>query len=187
VSKRRVRIVLLCEDSQHESFVRRFLKAMGWETREMRVEKNPPPPEGGAADQWVRERFPKELSEYRQRRQRAASALVTVFDADVRSLAEREDQLRESCRSAGVPFRDNRDSVAIVIAKRNVETWIRYLEGTNVDEETPYPKLQRERDCKGAVDRLLELCRTSGLPQNAPTSLAAACDEYTSRIKPLEN
>jgi len=41
MSMRRVMIVLLCEDSQHESFVRRFLKTMGWDTRQLRVEKAP--------------------------------------------------------------------------------------------------------------------------------------------------
>jgi len=29
MSSRRVKITLLCEDSQHEAFVRRFLKGMG--------------------------------------------------------------------------------------------------------------------------------------------------------------
>jgi hypothetical protein len=38
---RQVQLVLLCEDRQHEAFVRRFLKAMGWETRAMRVERTP--------------------------------------------------------------------------------------------------------------------------------------------------
>jgi len=60
MSSRRVQIVLLCEDSQHEAFVRRFLVGMGWETRGMRVEKSPSA--GGSAEQWVRIRFPKELN-----------------------------------------------------------------------------------------------------------------------------
>lgn len=63
---RRVKIVLLCEDSQHEAFVRRFLKGMSWNTREIRVEKSPSA--GGSAEQWVRENFPRELKIYRQRR-----------------------------------------------------------------------------------------------------------------------
>ena len=41
MSKRRVKIVLLCEDSQHEAFVRRFLNRMSWNTGEIRVEKSP--------------------------------------------------------------------------------------------------------------------------------------------------
>jgi hypothetical protein len=53
MSIRRVKIVLLCEDSQHEAFARRFLGGMGWNTREIRVEKSPSA--GGSAEQWVRE------------------------------------------------------------------------------------------------------------------------------------
>ena len=40
MSKRRVQIVILCEDNQHEAFIRRFLKGMGWNNREFRVEKS---------------------------------------------------------------------------------------------------------------------------------------------------
>ncbi len=62
MSIRRVKIVLLCEDSQHEAFARRFLKGMGWNTRELRVEKSPSA--SGSAEQWVREEFPNELRIY---------------------------------------------------------------------------------------------------------------------------
>ncbi|MDM8549014.1 hypothetical protein QUF72_03005 [Desulfobacterales bacterium HSG2] len=39
-----------------KAFVRRFLKGMGWNTREMRVGKSPS--KEGSAEQWVRENFP---------------------------------------------------------------------------------------------------------------------------------
>lgn len=55
MSIRRVRIVLLCEDSQQEAFTRRFLEGMGWDTRELRIEKSPSAK--GSAEQWVREGF----------------------------------------------------------------------------------------------------------------------------------
>ena len=41
MSVRRAKLVLLCEDSQQEAFTRRFLEGMGWNTREIRVEKKP--------------------------------------------------------------------------------------------------------------------------------------------------
>lgn len=75
MSIRRVKIVLVCEDSQHEAFTRRFLKGMGWNTRELRVEKRPSAK--GSAEQWVRKNFSNELRIYRQRKQRAASAPLT--------------------------------------------------------------------------------------------------------------
>jgi hypothetical protein len=67
---RGVQWVLLCEDRQQEVFVRRFFKKAGWSTQRLRVEFAPPG--RGSAVQFVRERFPKELSAYRGNRNRLA-------------------------------------------------------------------------------------------------------------------
>lgn len=180
MTTRRVKIVLLCEDSQHEAFARRFLKGMGWNTRELRVEKSPSA--SGSAEQWVRESFPSELETYRRRKPRAASALIAMTDADSTDVQTRIKGFETACNSRQIPFRAADEAVAIVVPKRNIETWLRYLAGESVDEESYYPKLERERGCKLAVDRLLNMCRSRGLPADAPSALAAACDEYL-RVK----
>ena len=183
MSLRRVRIVLLCEDNQHEAFTRRFLKGMGWNTRELRIEKSPSA--GGSAEQWIRENFLKELIVYRQRRNRAASALITMIDADTRNVQDRIDELQRECEAQEIPFRTSDEAVAIGVPKRNIETWIHYLNGHEVDETDSYPKLEMERSCKPAVDKLVQLCRSDGLAPDAPPSLVTACNEYTSRIRGL--
>ncbi|MCP4756060.1 MAG: hypothetical protein GY866_34800 [Proteobacteria bacterium] len=185
MSIRRVKIVLLCEDSQHEAFTRRFLKGMGWNTRELRVEKSPSG--GGAAEQWVREKFTTELKAYRQRRTRAASALISVIDADLRTVNDRINEFENECIENTTPFRTPNEAVAILVPKRNIETWSHYLDGEQVDEVNAYPKLDRERGRKPGVDELLKLCRTpTGLEPNAPSALAMACNEYNVRIIPLK-
>ncbi len=183
MSIRRVKIVLLCEDSQHEAFIRRFLKGMGWNTREIRMEKSPSAL--GSAEQWVREKFPHELMAYRQRRQRAASALIAMIDADNRDVQDRINEFREACISMQVAFRADEEAVAIAVPKRNIETWIHYLSGQPVNEQDAYPTLERERECKPAVDHLVELCHSIGLATAAPQALATACDEYNARIRPI--
>ena len=183
MTKRRVKIVLLCEDSQHETFIRRFLKGMGWNTREIRVEKSPSAL--GSAEQWVREKFPHELMAYRQRQQRAASALIAMIDADNRGVQDRINEFGEACSSLQIAFRDDEEAVAIGVPKRNIETWIHFLDGDAVDENTLYPKLGRVRDCKPAVDRLVQLCRSTRLTPDAPQVLTTACDEYNTRIRPI--
>lgn len=186
MSKRRVKIVLLCEDSQHEAFITRFLEGVGWDKRELRVEKNPSP--RGSGEQWVRENFPKELKLYRLRKHRAASAVIAMIDADTRDRKVRKgriNDLEEACTAKGIPFRTPDEAVAIAIPKRNIETWIHYLNGEAVDEETEYPKLERERGCKPAVTSLVKLCKAKGLKPDTPPALAAACDEYNVRIRPL--
>jgi hypothetical protein len=183
MSTRRVKIVLLCEDSQHETFIRRFLEDTGWETREIRVEKSPKA--GGSAEQWVRLMFPIELKKYRQRSQRAASALITVIDADLKSVQERVNELKTECNDQQIEFRDDVEAVAIAVPRRNIETWIHYLNREQVDETEEYPKLDRPRSCRNAVNKLVSLCRTTGLASDAPPSLERACIEYNRRIKPL--
>ena len=185
MSKRRVKIVVLCEDSQHEAFIRRFLKGMGWDTRVIRVEKSPSAL--GAAEQWVREKFAYELMAYRQRRQRAASALMTMIDADKKDVLDRINEFEKTCNAQQIAFRTDDEAVAIAVPKRNIETWIHYLDGNTVDENRskPYPKLERARNCKPAVDRLVQLCKTTGLPSDTPQALLMACDEYNARIRPI--
>lgn len=182
MSTRRVKIVLLCEDSQHEAFIRRFLKGMGYNTRELRVEKSPSG--RGAADQYVRNRFPKELKAYRDRSHRAASALIAMIDADGNEVQGRISELKQECQSEGVPFREPGEAVAIAVPRRNIETWIHYLNAEQANETDVYSKLDIERGCKPAVIKLVHLCKSTGLEEDAPSALAEACDEYNTRIKP---
>lgn len=182
MNARRTRLVIVCEDSQHEAFVRRFLEGMGWNKYELRVEKSPSA--RGSAEQWVRDTFTKELSVYRARH--ARSGFVTIIDADTNSVADRMRQLEKACTGAGMEFRRAEEAVAIFIPKRNIETWIHHLQGEMVDEETAYQKLIRARDCSKSVDVLVEQCKLTRLAASTPPSLSAACDEYHSRIRPLK-
>jgi hypothetical protein len=183
MTMRWVKIVLLCEDSQHEAFTRRFLKGMGWNSRELRVEKSPSA--GGSAEQWVRQRFARELQIYRNRKQRAASALIAMIDADAKKIPDRLAEFGNECKKLEIPFRTDDEAVGIAIPKRNIETWIHYLNGEQANEDDVYPKLDRARGCKPAVDKLIEWCSSTGLASDAPSSLLAACDEYALRIKPM--
>jgi hypothetical protein len=183
MSNRRVQIVLICEDSQQEAFVRRFLEQMGHDNRNIRVFKSPKA--HGSAEQWVKQKFPEELKIYRNRCLRAASALVAIIDADKYEVSQRISQFESECVSKSIPFRTVDEAVAIGIPRRNVETWIHYLYDESVNEGDEYPKLQRERNCRTAVTNLLDKCKTTGLPANAPPSLLAACAEYRTRIQPL--
>lgn len=182
VSARRVEIVLICEDSQHEAFARRFLDGMGFDTRQLQVVKSPSA--DGSAEQFVKERFPTELDAYRSRRTKAASALIAMIDADSKEVQDRVDEFKVSCQKRQIDGRRSDEAVAIVVPKRNIETWITYLNEQPVDESNAYPKLDRERACKGAVDALVERCKTTGLKPDAPPALAMACNEYRERIRP---
>jgi hypothetical protein len=171
---RRAKLVLLCEDSQHEAFVRRFLIEAGWSPRAIRVEKGP---RGrGAGDSWVLRRYPVELKA--RRSAGAATALVVVVDADRFSVRERLERLNDGCSDTGVAPRGDDEPVAILVPKQAIETWIAYLDGATVDEGRDYPPLHRERDCARHVRTLKQMCDQRQLRDPAPPSLEIACPEY---------
>jgi hypothetical protein len=92
-----VRIVLLCEDSQTDSFVRRFLKHRNFRARD--INTLPIPQGSGSGEQWVRTRYPAEL---RAIRGRQGAYLIVVTDADVHTTQDRRVQLDEECTQKNV-------------------------------------------------------------------------------------
>ena len=181
---RNVQLVILCEDTQHEVFIRRFLKKTGWSTRRLRVEKTPGG--RGSGEQFVRERFPGELREFRRKRH-LAQALIVMIDGDANGVHARLEALENTCDAQNVDIRQDDEPVAIFVPTWRIETWFAYLEGQTVDENREnYPRLRRERECQRHVDALAGMCESGQLRQPAPPSLQAACSEYNKRIAPLD-
>jgi hypothetical protein len=157
------------------------LEKAGWSTRRLRVEKAP---RGrGSAAQFVRERFPIELSAYRSNCNRVSQGLVVILDGDKLGVAGRLNELAKACEGEKVEPRHQHDCVVILVPTWNIETWIAYLNDTDIDESrSDYPRLGSPRECQRYVDRLREMCQKKALRQPAPASLVAACDEYQSRM-----
>ena len=178
---RNVQIVILCEDRQHEVFICRFLKKCSWGVRSLRVEMAP---RGrGAGEQFVRERFPKELSACRLRKH-VTQALIVMLDGDSVGVDERLRSLDAQCRSQGVDPRRDDDRVAVFVPTWRIETWFAYLDGNDVDEaKRDYPKLSRERDCQRFVNELFKMCQSGNLRPPEPRSLRSACREYDKRLR----
>jgi hypothetical protein len=149
----------------------------------MRVEKAPSAK--GSAEQWVRERFSRELLACRKRNAKTSTVLVTIIDGDAKKTEERIRELADRCKDKNISFRDENEPIAIAVPCRNIETWIRFLDGENVTEDDNYPKLSQEKKCKDAVKRLVEFCQTSAVPDQAPLALKLACAEYNQRILPV--
>lgn len=174
---RSIQWVLLCEDTQHETFVRRFLQISGWPTGRLRVEKAPPGK--GSAEQFVRERFPKELAGHRSERNRVAQCLIVVRDGDAQGVDARGRELANACRAQGIAPQSDDDNVVILIPTWNIETWLAYLNGMTVDESrSNYPRLDRPRDCRPATITLFQMCQQKELRKPVPASLKAACVAY---------
>jgi hypothetical protein len=169
--------VILVADKQHRTFVTRLLLGLGYPRHKLRI--LPLPAGEGSGEQYVREHYASEVRELRRRRDHLHQALVVMTDTDEKETRERLRQLAEELSQAALAPRTATERIALLAPCRNIETWITYLLGQPVNEADFYPRLTRhERDCQPAVDRLLELYRSSApLPVDCPPSLAAAIEE----------
>lgn len=96
-------------------------------------------------------------------------------------------ELDEKLQQNNLEKRLRQDKIALFVPKMHIETWLMYLmervvDGKVVDEGTPYKdaykRIYRVRDCMGYAKQLAnEICPSSSLPADAPSSLHRACDE----------
>lgn len=174
MSRRKVAMVILCEDRQQEVFARHYLIQCGVPRTKIRTNICPKGKQAG--EQYVREQYPLEVKAHRSKSSFLSIGLTVVIDADRRTVQERLKQLDEALQGSSQQRRQDEERIGIFAPKRNIETWIHYLSGTDVDEETAYPKLQCESDCKPLVEDLGRRC-AKGLESDAPDSLQQACPE----------
>lgn len=164
----RSKITVLCEDKQHATFIRIFLKKRN--RKIYAVSRT----DAGAGEQFVRDNYPAQLDAIRKR----GGILVVMIDGDNYSIEQRQKQMDKACKQKGVSPRNLSDKVAVFVPMRNIETWLAYLDGEDVNETDTYPRLERERECRRHVDVLDQMCIEEKLRTPAPASLEAACREY---------
>lgn len=169
-----VEVVVLCEDRQQEVFARNFLINCGVHPRRVRYVICP----GGkqAGEQFVRQNYPLRVKSYRSTCTYKTVGLVVMTDADKKTVTERLEELGNALVSDGLSNRQDGERIAVFIPKRNIETWIHYLQGEDVNESDVYPKLAREGDCKPSVEQLAKKSHYR-LTDDVPQSLRAACGE----------
>jgi hypothetical protein len=178
MSREGVHAVVLCEDTQTECFIRRFLLRQGWNRHKIRW-KTLPAGEGSGLV-WVRENFVKELNAYRSRNPRMDTCLIIAADADNLTVEQRIQTFRKASVEAGISFRQEGEKVAFIVPRRNIETWLAYLRGEPVNETDACRKYEDESDCQPQVAVLDEMCRKGVLkPEPAPPSLVSACLEFS--------
>ena len=148
-------IVLLCEDRQQEAFVRRFLKryapsAARELSRRLRVEMA----HGGrgAADQYVVERLPREVAAYRRQAAKRETRLLVMIDGDSGGFKQRAQQFDQACRDQRIEPRKDGERIAVLVPTWNIETWLSWLDGREVDEtRKDYPKLPKPSAAPSSV------------------------------------
>ncbi|MEM9540884.1 MAG: hypothetical protein AAGA60_15435 [Cyanobacteria bacterium P01_E01_bin.42] len=180
MTKRNVRITVLCEDLQQQVFVRYFLIGCGFHKRKLRFL---PLPDGkGSGEQYVRNQYLEQVRAYRSKKAEDI-CLIVLIDADTQTVQDRLNQFDRVLEENSQNKRQDDERIAIFVPKRNIETWIHYLQGETVDEETAYKKLPQESECKLYVEELSDRC-PSNLDENAPSSLHTACQEWQRILPP---
>ncbi|KYC43046.1 hypothetical protein WA1_13165 [Scytonema hofmannii PCC 7110] len=174
MSQRRVQIVLLCEDRQQEVFTRYLLNNIGFSTINIRSLVCPKGSQSG--EQFVRERYSTEVKAYRSKSSYLSIGLVVVIDADNKTVQERLKELDDALKADSQQLRQLNEAICILIPKRNVETWIHYLQGESVDEEAEYSKFSEESTCKPYVENWVNQYYLN-LDEKTPLSLQVAREE----------
>jgi hypothetical protein len=106
-------------------------------------------------------------------------ALITMLDADDRSVADRKQELDGSLAASGQEQRQASERIAVLVPRRNIETWIHRLRGNAVNESDSYPRYRGEESrCREAVCEFVRRC-PAHMVADDPPSLRDGCEELT--------
>lgn len=171
---RNVTAVVLCEDKQSQTVLRRYLKERGY----ARIRCLPPPAGLGCGSQYVREQYATEVR--RQRDGSVAQVLVVHIDADNLSVESRHRELAEELKRANMAQREQDEPIALVVPRWETETWLHHYQGrANVVESESYPKFKdnEAEAAKPTVAALIELVSGRAIaPANIP-AIARSVEE----------
>lgn len=93
----------------------------------------------------MRKKYADEVSEYRVRRAKAATALIVVIDADAHTVQDRFLQLDQALKNRRIRSLNlEHEQIARLVPKRNVETWILCLNDHQVDEDADYKNTRND-------------------------------------------
>lgn len=176
--KRYAKVIILCEDRAHANFIHHHLKKRGFDHRIL-------PKEAGSGKQFVLESYATQVKAYRSKANHLSVALLTIIDADTQTVEQTHARLKERLQKADIEQRQADERIAVLVPKRNIETWMVYLLGSTVDEETNYNKEhQLAKDPQAPKRAGITLAQQLGQEPGAdcPQSLQAAWSELKDRL-----
>lgn len=175
-------IWILAEDVRHRKLLRRHLRKRGYAHRTIH---DVPwfPTYLTPCLKFVREQYPVEVKALRAISTRRSGALIVVADADNETVDERINDLENHLSSSGETRRASSEPIIIVVPRRNIETWMHYLEDNTVDEETDYKPLCKTLDNGESARKFADFTwPRRPLPENCPPSLRHACEVELRRL-----
>lgn len=144
-----LRVLCLVEDPEQDRFLRQLLLRLGFSRKRIRIERAP---DKGAAEAWIRKRYPGEVKVLRSKNFQTGLCLLAMPDGDRFGVARRKQQLEDELRTAGYAPRAAGERIATPVPTWNIETWLLFLLGDrSIDESRSYktdfpPKGVSERE-----------------------------------------
>lgn len=136
--------IVLCEDKLTERFLRQLLASLGFDTRH-RMRFDSAPSGKGAAEAWVRKRYPREVRLLRAKRHQRDLCLVAVRDGDCVGVTKRKLELDHELELEDLQPRQAGERIATPVPTWSIETWLLALLGdAELPEDVPgKPELVR--------------------------------------------
>ncbi|MBU0719636.1 MAG: hypothetical protein KJ749_15435 [Planctomycetes bacterium] len=165
-------IIVRCEDLQQHVFIYRCLVKNGIHPRTIQIRHNP----GGDAKRFVLDQYPVQVKALR-RTPHVSKAVISMMDADDCTVEERKREHDNALNESGQDHRVKADKIAILVPRRNIETWVHHLLGKMVNEHDAYPRFRyEERKCAPAAQEFARRCPNDMREADLP-SLHDGCAE----------
>jgi hypothetical protein len=165
-------IIVRCEDLQQRVFVYRCLVEKGFHRHAVQIKHNP----AGDAKRFVLDQYPIQVRALRST-PHVCKAVISIIDADDCTVEERKRQHDNALEGNGLPRRGDAERIAVLVPRRNIETWVHHLLGDAVNENDKYPRFRgEERKCAPAAQEFARRCPHDMREADLP-SLRAGCTE----------
>ncbi len=146
--------VVVVEDRLTERFFRRLLGRLGFDPRRIRFITAPAGK--GAAEAWVRLRYPNEVRVLRSKNYQHDLFLLAVRDGDRVGPDGRKRELDEELVSVDMDKRRAQERIATPVPTWSIETWLLWLNGRRPVDENSRRKEEFRDQFRGQERRAIE-------------------------------
>lgn len=173
MSNRNAQVCILCEDTTHFHFARKYLILLGFNSRNIIPRHNPKGRSTGSGAVYVKDKYKNEVEAFR-RKNRSSYILVVIIDDDTKNHLHNLKQIYSP---------NTTEKILLFSPARNIESWFHYIEGNAIGETEDYKKLYYQSEPSKFAKKLKQDFCSNSLPCDAPSSLHQACNE----LKRLKN
>jgi len=176
--RKSIRVTVLVEDKRQERFVRELLLHLGFDSRKLRFDVAPSGE--GAAEAWVRKRYPGEVKVLRSKIYQKDLSLLAMRDGDAKGVSARKGELDDELAANGHAKRGASERISTPVPTWSIETWLLQLLGEDALSEdksykTRFPPVRRKE--AEAIRAAVGAWPGSGAGTGLPPSLADGCVE----------